>query len=167
MADWTAIASIPGVVVPRPPQLAPMPAPLTISPRGGNPFLWFWYALQNYANFSGRARRREWWSFWLVHSIPYIPFAILFAFIESFSESEVPDLLAIVFLLFAVLMIIYYLAMIIPFISVTTRRLHDIGLSAWWLLAIFIPLAGGIFMTVCALIPGNAGSNRYGQPIDV
>jgi uncharacterized membrane protein YhaH (DUF805 family) len=55
----------------------------------------------------------------------------------------------------------------LPFISVTTRRLHDIGLSAWWLLAIFIPLAGGIFMTVCALIHGNAGSNRYGQPIDV
>jgi len=167
MADWTAIASIPGVLVLRPPQLAPMPAPLTISPRGGNPFLWFWYALQNYANFSGRARRREWWSFWFVHSIPYIPFAILFALIESFSESEVSDLLAIVFLLFAVLMLIYYLAMIIPFISVTTRRLHDIGLSAWWLLAIFIPLAGGIFMTVCALIPGNATSNRFGAPVEV
>jgi uncharacterized membrane protein YhaH (DUF805 family) len=96
-----------------------------------------------------------------------MPFAILFALIESFSESEVPVALAIVFLLFAVLMLVYYLATIIPFISVTTRRLHDIGLSAWWLLAIFIPLAGGIFMTVCALIPGNADSNRFGQPIDV
>jgi hypothetical protein len=122
MADWTAIASIPGVVVPRPPQLAPMPAPLTISPRGGNPFLWFWHALQNYTNFSGRARRREWWSFWFVSSIPYIPFAILFALIESFSESEVPDLLAIASILFGVLVRIRALVLPFFFLLLTLRK---------------------------------------------
>ncbi len=167
MVDWAAVTTIPGVFGLRSQQLAPMPPSRTIPPKGGNPFLWFWYALQNYANFSGRARRREWWSFWFVHSIPYIPFAILLAFMESFSKSDAAEFLAIVFLLFAFLMLIYYLAMIIPFISVTTRRLHDIGLSAWWLLAIFIPLAGGIFMTICALIPGHANVNRFGAPVEV
>jgi uncharacterized membrane protein YhaH (DUF805 family) len=167
MADWAAIASIPGVVVLRPPQLVPMPTPRTISQKGGNPFLWFWFSLQNYANFSGRARRREWWSFWFIHTIPYILFVIPFSLIESLPGSEISDASAILLFLLAVLMVVYWMGMIIPFIAVTARRLHDIGLSSWWLLAVFTPLVGGIFMTVCALISGNANTNRFGAPVEI
>ena len=77
-----------------------------------------------YFDFSGRAKRTEYWSFYLIHAIV---FAVLFS------------LGATVGWVFFVLFGIYYLATIIPSVAVLVRRLHDTGRSGWWVLIGFVP----------------------------
>ena len=132
---------------------------------GSNPFAWFAHSLSNYANFSGRARRREWWSFWFINCIPYVIFAIFAAPLETRPESQLTAPQSFLLLAGFAVVTIYWVATFVPFLSVTARRFHDIGLSAWWMLLILTPLLGGIFMTVCCLIPGQKAANEYGEPI--
>nr|MBQ8244503.1 DUF805 domain-containing protein [Oscillospiraceae bacterium] len=81
---------------------------------------------QNYANFSGRSRRSEYW------------YACLFTFLLSLVVSMViPDLAFIV-----------SLATLVPSIAICVRRLHDIGKAGVWYLICFIPLVGGIILLV-------------------
>ena len=94
--------------------------------------------LKNYATFSGRASRSEYWYFVLFNSI--IAFAIGF----------VSGLLRI-----NMLSIIYTLFMLIPSIAVAVRRMHDVGKSGWFLL---IP----IYNLVLACTEGTKGENQYG-----
>ena len=85
----------------------------------------------NYFNFSGRARRAEYWMFYLF----YIIFYIVAAVIDSIIGMP----------LFTGLMGI---ALIVPSLAVTFRRLHDTSRSAWWLLISLIPLVGAIVLLV-------------------
>ncbi|GAA4409577.1 DUF805 domain-containing protein [Quisquiliibacterium transsilvanicum] len=57
---------------------------------------------------------------------------------------------------------LFVLAMLLPSLAVSVRRLHDIGRSGWWLLVSFIPLIGAIVLLVFALRDGDAGDNAYG-----
>ena len=102
---------------------------------------WFIKCIQHYADFSGRARRKEYWMF------------VLFNFIISF----VMSLLGLV-----VLSWIYTVAVFIPSLAVCVRRLHDIGKSGWWLLISFIPLIGLIWLIVLFVQDSQAGSNEWG-----
>jgi uncharacterized membrane protein YhaH (DUF805 family) len=161
LSDWVPVGTLPCVSAGSPPR--PTQSQLVINSLGTNPFLWFFYSLKNYANFKGRARRREWWSFWFMHSIPYIPMALVSGFIDTSHGPEISTMQSMFFLLIVIFTIVYWLAMITPFLSVTTRRLHDIGMSAWWLLLVFTPCIGGLFLTVCAFIPGKKLPNKYGD----
>jgi uncharacterized membrane protein YhaH (DUF805 family) len=60
------------------------------------------------------------------------------------------------------LSVIYGLAILIPSLAVSVRRLHDIDRSGWWILIALVPLIGGIVLVVFALLEGTAGDNRYG-----
>lgn len=99
---------------------------------------YYLHVLQNYATFSGRARRSEYWYF------------VLFNAIFSFGIGFVGGLLDM-----AILSTIYAVAIVIPSIAVGVRRMHDVGKSGWFLL---IP----IYNLVLACTDGVEGDNEYG-----
>ena len=115
---------------------------------------WDWYmqALKKYAVFSGRARRKEYWFFVLWYVIISIGLAILDNIIGTYSAKTGIGLLGA----------IYALALLIPSLSVTVRRLHDTGRTGWWLLIILIPVIGAIVLLVFMFLDSESGENQYG-----
>ena len=113
---------------------------------------WFVTALKSYAVFSGRSRRSEYWYFGLFYLIFYAVAAVVDVMTGSFERTSG----------IGVCTAIVALALLIPSISVTVRRLHDTGRSGWWLLIGFIPLVGGIILLVFMCQDGEPGANRFG-----
>lgn len=108
-----------------------------------------WYlkvVKDNYANFKGRARRKEYWMFFL--------FNMLFVFVTAVID--------FVLGIFPLMYVIYLLAVLIPSLAVFVRRLHDIGKSGWWFFISFIPIIGAIWLLVLLCTDGNPGENSYG-----
>ena len=113
---------------------------------------WYLEALKKYAVFSGRSRRMEYWFFVLFNLIVAFVLALIDMLIGTFSAMQNIGLLSG----------IYSLAVLIPTLAVTVRRLHDIDRSGWWILINLIPLIGSIVLLVFSLLPGTPGSNRFG-----
>ncbi len=107
---------------------------------------WYLEVLKKYAVFSGRARRKEFWMFFL--------FNLIITFVLGFIEVLVggPGIVGT----------LYGLAVLIPGIAVSVRRLHDISHSGWWLLIGLIPLIGAIVLLVFMVQDGKPGQNQYG-----
>lgn len=117
--------------------------------------------LKNYANFSGRSSRAEFWYavlanaiiVLLVTAILLIPAAILG------TDNEIGALGVV---LTPFLIVLYALVMLVPSLALQVRRLHDSGKSGWLVLLGFIPSAGGIIMLVLCVLAGDSGENKYG-----
>ena len=109
-------------------------------------------ALKNYADFNGRARRKEYWLFYLFLMLGYIVTAVIDLMTGSFDEISG----------FGILSGLFFLGIIIPNIAVTIRRLHDQDKSGWWILIGFIPVLGGLVLLVFMCLPGTTGDNRFG-----
>ena len=107
---------------------------------------WYLKVLKQYADFSGRARRKEYWMFVL--------FNVIFTFVAM--------LLDFLFGLPFIFTIIYTLALLIPSLAVLVRRLHDIGKSGWWYFISLIPLIGSIWLIVLLATDSQPGENEYG-----
>ncbi|MED1203921.1 DUF805 domain-containing protein [Heyndrickxia acidicola] len=107
---------------------------------------WYLGVLRNYVNFKGRARRREYWMFFLLNAI----FTLVLTAVDS------------AFHLNKILSTIYSFAVAIPGLAVGARRLHDIGKSGWWQLLGFIPLVGGIILIVF-WCQNSTIENKYGR----
>jgi len=107
---------------------------------------WYIEVLKKYAVFSGRARRKEFWMFNLFSFLICIGLIIIESIIGT------PGLLTMV----------YSLAILLPAIGVSIRRLHDIGKSGWWLLITFVPLIGAIVYLVFMLLDSKPDENEYG-----
>lgn len=119
-----------------------------------------WYKMavfENYANFSGRARRSEYWYFRLAATISLFLFVGLGITIFAVSGDG-----ALAFSIALGAFFLYSLAILIPSLSVTVRRMHDIGKSGWTVLVGMIPLAGPIWLLVLLLTEGDYGENYYG-----
>jgi uncharacterized membrane protein YhaH (DUF805 family) len=101
---------------------------------------------RKYAVFQGRARRKEYWFFSLFYTLISIVLSILA------QNSEVVS----------VVLLLYYLAAILPGMGLTCRRLHDIGRSGWWMLVILIPIVGTIVLLVWMCLDSQQGGNQYG-----
>ena len=117
---------------------------------------WYMKALRNYANFNGRARRKEFWFFCLINFLIQV---VLYIPIIIFMLNE--DLMIIGWIFYGILMI-YALAMMIPSISVSVRRLHDQDKSGWWYFIQLVPLIGGIWFLVLMFLDSTPGDNEYG-----
>ncbi|MCX5193262.1 DUF805 domain-containing protein [Streptomyces sp. NBC_00249] len=102
--------------------------------------------IKRYADFSGRARRQEYWMFVLCS----IPIMVLLLVLD-FALGSYP-----------VLFYVYNLAVFLPTLGLSVRRLHDTGRSGWWYLVSIIPFVGWIAMIVLMAIEGDAGPNAYG-----
>ena len=112
---------------------------------------WYLEALKKYAVFSGRSRRKEYWYFFL--------FNLIISFVLGFIEGALglfPDVD------YSILGTIYSLAVLLPGLGVSVRRLHDTDRSGWWLLIAFIPLVGAIVLLVFMVQDSEPGDNRYG-----
>jgi uncharacterized membrane protein YhaH (DUF805 family) len=113
---------------------------------------WYMQALQKYAVFSGRARRKEYWLFYLFNIIFTLGLAILDVLLGSFDRASG----------IGVLSGLYSLGVLIPNLAVTVRRLHDTDHSGWWLLILLVPFVGGIVLLIFMLIDSMPGDNQYG-----
>lgn len=103
--------------------------------------------LRKYAVFSGRARRKEYWMF------------VLFNLIIGLVLSLIAGIIGIAAKILAVL---YVLAVFIPIIAVTVRRLHDTNRSGWWYLINLVPIIGPIVLLVFMVSDSQPGDNQYG-----
>ncbi|MEN6461470.1 MAG: DUF805 domain-containing protein [Syntrophomonas sp.] len=112
---------------------------------------WYLSVLKKYAVFKGRARRKEYWMFTLFNAI----FAIVAAFLDNIFGTNIIDDYGVIYLL-------YCLAIVLPSLGVSVRRLHDVGKSGWLLFISLIPIIGVIWLLVLACIDGNPGDNKYG-----
>jgi uncharacterized membrane protein YhaH (DUF805 family) len=113
--------------------------------------------LQNYANFSGRARRSEYWYFALFNLFAIISTAILDRlFGTTFDMGFGPSP-------YGYITILYYFFIFIPSLAVFVRRLHDVGKSGWFILISLIPLIGAIWLLVLTFTDSDTGDNAYGS----
>lgn len=106
---------------------------------------WYLAVLKNYAGFSGRARRKEYWMFTLI------------SFVISLVLSIIGGLIGADFLSY-----IYAVAILVPTLAVSVRRLHDTGRSGWWLLIGLVPLVGFIILIVFLASEGKPETNQHG-----
>jgi uncharacterized membrane protein YhaH (DUF805 family) len=109
---------------------------------------WYLAVLKNYAGFSGRARRTEYWMFALISFIIVAVLAILAVITRSF--------------FFWALYGLYALAVLVPGIAVAWRRMQDTGRNGLYILLGLIPFVGGIILLIFMLLPGTPGPNEFG-----
>ena len=114
---------------------------------------WYSKVLKQYTDFSGRARRKEYWMFAL--------FNIIFAFAAMILDNVLG--IAMEKIGYGPIYIIYGLAVLLPGLAVAVRRLHDVGKSGWMLLIVLIPLIGAIWLLVLLCTDGQPGSNKWGE----
>lgn len=107
---------------------------------------WYLDVLKKYAVFDGRARRMEFWMFALFNFIIAVILVIIEGVLGIFGLSA-----------------LYGLAVLLPCIGVSIRRLHDTDRSGWWLLIGFVPAIGAIVLLVFYLLDGTPGDNRFGS----
>ena len=107
---------------------------------------WHLKVLRQYTDFSGRARRREYWMFVLANFI----IAFVLGIIDTIIGWG------------QILSGIYSVAVLLPSLAVAVRRLHDIGKSGWWLFLCLIPLIGGIWVIVLMCKDSQYEANQWG-----
>ncbi|MCV0394284.1 MAG: DUF805 domain-containing protein [Rhizobiaceae bacterium] len=113
---------------------------------------------QRYATFRGRARRKEYWSFVLFAVLAVFVAAMVGAFLDLmlFGMSDDRSIFT------GVLGGLAWLVLFLPGLAVTVRRIHDIGLTGWFVLVGLIPTIGSLILLVFALIPSQKHANQWG-----
>lgn len=101
--------------------------------------------IENFANFSGRASKKEYWTTFFINMI---------AIFILYGGSEIS-------FTFALLSILYGAAVIVPGLALTIRRLHDTNKSGAWVLIGFIPIIG-LILLIFLITEGTNGINQYG-----
>ena len=109
-------------------------------------------ALKQYVDFKGRARRKEYWMFFLFNMI----FAIIAMVLDNVLGLANP------MVGYGAIYGIYALATFLPGLALGVRRLHDVGKSGWMMFIALIPLIGAIWLIVLICTNGESGDNKYG-----
>tara|TARA_A100001391_G_scaffold168882_1_gene129515 strand:+ start:12794 stop:13249 length:456 start_codon:yes stop_codon:yes gene_type:complete len=136
---------------------------------------WMLMPLRKYAQFSGRARRKEFWMFALLNVIVYaviLGLMFLTSGTSNFVVVDSADVFAVYSAMFSGvgwLLAVWGAAVFIPSLAVTVRRLHDRDMSGWWYLGFlvvslipFIGFIASIALLVLLVLPGTPGPNRFG-----
>ena len=120
--------------------------------------------LKRYADFNGRARRKEFWSYMLLWFVAYFVLMYLDSALGlGGSATGYAEGGSVGFnMTGGVLSILFALGTLVPNIAVSVRRLHDVGKSGWMLLLAFIPLFGWLYLLFLYVQPGIVGANTYG-----
>lgn len=109
---------------------------------------WYLKAWRQYADFKGRAQRKEYWMFALFNLV----IMIVLTLVGGGGEGGLGDVLSG----------LYSLAVMVPSVAVTVRRLHDIGRSGWWALLMIVPLVGALVLIFFAIQDSQPEANEYG-----
>jgi len=117
-------------------------------------------ALRNYASFSGRARRSEYWYFVLFNAI----FSLLAALLDHLLGTSfiINTINGPIDFYYGYCYLIYALVIFLPSFAVLVRRLHDVGKSGWFFFITLIPIVGGIWLLVLLFTDSHEGANKYG-----
>ena len=115
---------------------------------------YYLHVLKNFANFNGRARRKEYWMYILFYYLIFM----LVVFLDNLFEITIDE-----FIPYGPLTIIYVLFSMIPTLAVAVRRLHDIGKSGWWMLISLVPFIGGIWLFILLVTDSQFEENIYGK----
>ena len=112
---------------------------------------WYLEGLKKYAQFHGRARRKEYWFFLLfstliINGLIFVDRQLELKFGEDAGGFS----------------LLYCFAVFLPWTAVTVRRLHDTSRSGWWVLLVFIPVLGEIALIVLLLLDSTPGANDHG-----
>ena len=111
--------------------------------------------LAKYATFSGRASRSEFWWFALFHALVLVAIAV-FATVSAMSDVQR------VAQAVGVAGSVVYIALILPMLAATIRRLHDRNRSGWSYFWVLVPFVGGLIVLIWCLQRGVEGDNRFG-----
>lgn len=117
---------------------------------------------KKYATFSGRASRSEYWWVILMNALIATVLSVwanvtLIGSIDPYTN----ELTGYSFMIPSVAILLYWLAVLVPGLALLSRRLHDGGFSAWFMLLGLIPFAGSIAILVFALLPSNPEGARF------
>lgn len=115
--------------------------------------------LNKYATFKGRAPRSEFWWFWLFYIFVQIISGMVFGIIGYSFGGQDGCMISL-----SICSLLCVALLIVPYLSVLVRRLHDTGRSGWWFFISFIPLIGSIWLLIL-LITDSDEENKYGLPI--
>ena len=114
---------------------------------------------KNYAEFTGRSTRSDYWWVWLGNFILSIPFWVIYiytvylsAVMDSVSDSA-SEAAFMIFGLVAIIYVVFYLAILVPTIALTVRRLRDAGFHWAFIFLRFAPMVGGIALLVLLAMP--------------
>lgn len=113
---------------------------------------WYLAVLKKYADFNGRARRKEYWLFFLFNILVSVALSIIDSILGTGRGESGTGLLGG----------LYVLAIFLPSLAVSVRRLHDTGRSGWWMLISLIPVIGSLVLFVFFCFDSQTGTNRYG-----
>jgi len=123
--------------------------------------------LRKDADFTGRARRMEFWLFWLFLIGIQIVFSVLIGMVAgpTAAVADPTDPFAVLngparalYGVFGLVM----LGLLIPSLAVAMRRLHDTNRTGWWLLLGLIPFLGALVLLIFYVLDGTPGPNKYG-----
>ena len=112
---------------------------------------WYTDVIKRYVDFSGRARRKEFWMFQLFNAVIYL---VLLAIDNAISTDNAHSS--------GLLSGLYSLAVLLPSLGVAVRRMHDTNRSGWWVLIWLVPCVGWIIAIVFWATEGVVGDNQYG-----
>ena len=113
----------------------------------------YFAAFRKYAIFQGRATRSEYWYFTLFNILAVFGFCLIDQFMGTFDFDAG----------YGPLSAIYTLAMILPALGVSIRRLHDTRRSGWWFMITIIPIIGLLVFLYFALQDSDPNPNQYGE----
>nr|WP_299384903.1 DUF805 domain-containing protein [Allomuricauda sp.] len=111
---------------------------------------WYLKVLSQYADFKGRARRKEFWMFELFNTIFMVAFITLDIALELVDTG------------IGILYPIYLFGTIVPALAVTVRRLHDIGKTWTWIFIGLVPVIGGIWLLILLTKDSEKAENSFG-----
>jgi uncharacterized membrane protein YhaH (DUF805 family) len=121
---------------------------------------WYLKVLRNYSDFSGRARRKEYWMFTLFNIIAAIIAMIIDRILGTTFNMSVGGMEQD--LGYGYIYLLYALVVLVPGLAVMVRRLHDVGKSGWFLLIVLIPLIGWIWLLVLYCTDSQPFTNKWG-----
>ena len=114
---------------------------------------WYLLGFKNYLQIKGRAVRKEFWIFMLFNLL-FLVAAMIIDFVFGFTFDNLP---------FGYVFLVYAGVILIPTLTVTLRRLHDVGSRGWMLFIILIPVIGMIWLLTLLVTDSQEEKNVFGS----
>ncbi|MBR5633847.1 MAG: DUF805 domain-containing protein [Prevotella sp.] len=112
---------------------------------------------KKYATFNGRAGLKEYWYFFVVNlAVVFSLYILMLIFMKS----------AAMVAIIGGLSWLWSLALLIPGLALTVRRLHDTGKGGGWIFIALIPILGALYLLYLMIIKGEPTANRFGEPVE-